>query len=95
MEIVSPMSFIAGLAQKNPSTGVIPKFSSILSYYSVFRDALSTLPMARKVLASMYLIHYFNRAIVSRQSRRYQKRTILILILEYRSHRSGTQVEPR
>lgn len=59
MEIMSPLSFLYALSVPPSHLPLpTPSFASLLS-------RVSQLPLARKVLATFFLIHYFNRAVIS------------------------------
>ncbi|KLO17681.1 hypothetical protein SCHPADRAFT_925704 [Schizopora paradoxa] len=78
MELVSPMTFIYALLQapftSSASSGALKLFSKIGGAQRIMTDqfplfpslsALSMLSSKQKVLASLFLIHYANRAIIS------------------------------
>lgn len=61
MELVSPVVFVYALATPlldHTATSLFEAFSS-------FDSALFSLPLARALLAVLFLAHYFNRSIVS------------------------------
>lgn len=61
MEIVSPLSFLYFLstpASTSPFTFPAPSFTRVIS-------TLSALPAARLILVAFFVVHYFNRSILS------------------------------
>lgn len=60
MEIVSPLAFLASLP-----LGQSPNFPSISSYLSTIVSTFQSLPLARQILVTLFVIHYLNRSTIS------------------------------
>ena len=69
MEIVSPLSFLIAIHLKpnfDPIFFSIPSLSTISSFSTIkLFSPIANLPPARAILATMFLLHYFNRAVIS------------------------------
>ncbi|KAL8279127.1 hypothetical protein RQP46_008383 [Phenoliferia psychrophenolica] len=61
MEIVSPISFCYALASPISSAAPFPSIPTLSHLTATFL----ALPIARRVLASLFLVHYLNRSIIS------------------------------
>ncbi|KAK4704864.1 hypothetical protein P7C70_g1352, partial [Phenoliferia sp. Uapishka_3] len=61
MEIVSPLCFVLALASDVAPTSPFFRLPSL----SDLSDTFSSLPIARRILASLFLVHYLNRAVIS------------------------------
>lgn len=62
MEVVSPLTFLLTF-----SSGPLSPISSTSSFFSFIKPSishLSSLPVANKILASLFVIHYANRAVI-------------------------------
>ncbi|KAM0752985.1 hypothetical protein T439DRAFT_187056 [Meredithblackwellia eburnea MCA 4105] len=62
MELVSPLGFLSALASPLTST---PLSSKDLPTFARLKGVFFALPLARKILVVCFLVHYFNRAVVS------------------------------
>lgn len=65
MEIVSPLSFIIALSTRISSNPITFQSITTLPSLETLISPFFTLPKARVVLASLFLLHYFNRSIIS------------------------------
>ena len=61
MEIVSPITFCLALTTPISPTGSILRIPTLAQ----LADTFVALPIARRILAALFLVHYTNRAIVS------------------------------
>ncbi|GAA5847811.1 hypothetical protein JCM3766R1_003211 [Sporobolomyces carnicolor] len=61
MEIVSPIAFLASLPLAQTPT--FPSHAS--GYVAAIRKAFAALPLARQILVAGFVVHYFNRSVVS------------------------------
>ncbi|GAA5992029.1 hypothetical protein JCM5350_006256 [Sporobolomyces pararoseus] len=60
MEIVSPLAFVLSLPLGQSSA-----FPSSTNYLSMISTTIRCLPLARKILAALFLLHYLNRSTIS------------------------------
>ncbi|KAM0793792.1 hypothetical protein ACM66B_001208 [Microbotryomycetes sp. NB124-2] len=76
MELVAPLTFVHAILQPLTTVQVSPwpttpltlsKLEQSFAYISFerFQKVYTSLPLARRVLATMYLVHYVNRSILS------------------------------
>ncbi|GAA6063808.1 hypothetical protein JCM10212_001639 [Sporobolomyces blumeae] len=66
MEIVSPLAFVSALVSHRAGLAVpFPLSVSSIAVLSTAHASLVSLPLARKVLAALFVLHYVNRSIVS------------------------------
>jgi len=59
MEIVSPLAFLVSLPLGQPSSSLhLPSISTIY-------DTFESLPLARQILVTLFVVHYINRSTIS------------------------------